>query len=414
MASNRRDMLGSMYRRTVSASQVFGFALQTFKTSKVRSLLTALGVMIGTASLILVVTIGLTGKQYILRQIQSVGANMIQAYYAGDGDQRRGNDFLTLDDVRAVREQVPGVIYASPMLMVHAQVGIGRGRQRGVVMLGVSTDYQRIRNLEVLAGRFFDDDDRAARNKVALIEQKLAARLYGGQDAAIGQQLTLAQLQFTIVGTFRERVETFGQTEISDDSIVIPDTVARYFSSTDKVKNAFFAVASASQVPAATAEIKRVLQSRHRPGAVYQVENLTELLAVAAKTANALTLVLLLISTVTLVVSGVGIMNIMLATVNARIREIGVRKAVGATRREILHQFLTEAALISVVGGVAGTLVGLSIPLSLRWIAGFHIPISGWSVVIALAVASTVGLVFGTAPARRAASLDPVVSLHYE
>ena len=134
----------------------------------------------------------------------------------------------------------------------------------------------------------------------------------------------------------------------------------------------------------------------------------------AAKTANALTIVLLLVSTVTLLVSGVGIMNIMLSTVNARIREIGVRKAVGATRREIRYQFLAEAALISLIGGVIGIVVGLSIPLSLRWFAGFHIPISGLSVIVAIGVSSAVGLIFGTAPANRAASLDPVVCLHYE
>ena len=167
-------------------------------------------------------------------------------------------------------------------------------------------------------------------------------------------------------------------------------------------------------VPAATQEILQALQARHRPQSVYRVENLAQLLTVANQIANALTLVLLLIATVTLVVSGVGIMNIMLANVRARIREIGIRKAVGATRQEIKLQFLTEAVLISVAGGMIGIVIGLAIPLSVRFVSAYHIPISGWSVIIAVVVASIVGVVFGTLPATRAAQMDPVEALHYE
>jgi putative ABC transport system permease protein len=406
-------------RRPLSAGLEFGevwrLAYQTFVAHKIRFGLTALGMMIGTASLILVVTIALTGKQFVLNQIQSIGANMIEAYYEGGANPGVAReDFLTLDDIRAVRQRVPAVISASPMFEVHTTIITGNGKPRDVVVLGVSPDYQKIRNLEILGGRFFDEDDDHSRNKTALLNEKLAEKLYGSQDAAVGGELKLVSLPFTIVGTFREGVETFGQTEISDDTILIPDNVARYFSSTGLIKNAFFSVAQASEVPLATEQIRSVLQSRHRPGSVYHVMNLTELLSVAAKAANALTAVLLLVSTVTLVVSGVGIMNIMLATVNARIREIGVRKAVGATRREIQHQFLLEAALIALVGGLFGIVIGLLIPLSLRWGLGLRIPISTWSVIIAIGVSSLIGLVFGTVPATRAANLDPVECLHYE
>ena len=207
-----------------------------------------------------------------------------------------------------------------------------------------------MRNLEVLAGRFFDDSDTQARNKVAVITQKLAITLYGSEDEAIGKEIKLSGLPFTVIGIFRERVDTFGQTEISDDTILVPYTVARYFTTTDQVKQLFFSVSDSNEVPRATRQIRDVLQSRHRPESVYRVDNLTQLLTVAAKTANTLTTVLLLISVLTLIVSGVGIMNIMLATVNARTREIGVRKAVGATNAEIRAQFLMEAILISLVG----------------------------------------------------------------
>jgi putative ABC transport system permease protein len=164
----------------------------------------------------------------------------------------------------------------------------------------------------------------------------------------------------------------------------------------------------------ATVQIKRVLQARHRPESVYNVDNLTQLVAVAEKTANALTLVLLLIATVTLLVSGIGIMNIMLATVSARIREIGIRKAIGATNREIRFQFLAEAVLISLIGGIIGILIGLALPVSLRLLTEYHVPISGLSAIVAIVVSSMVGILFGTMPATRAAKLDPVESLRYE
>jgi len=392
-------------------AEIFKLAYLTFTAYKVRFGLTALGMMIGTASLILVVTIALTGKDYVLRQIQAVGANMIETYYQGGGNQVAArNDFLTLDDIRAVREQVPGIMYASPIFRLNTAVEAG-GKHRDIGVLGVSADYRHIRNLQLLAGRFFDEEDRQARDKTAMLTEKLAFRMYGGPNAAIGHTIKMFSLPFAVVGTFREGVETFGQSEVSDDTVLIPDTVARYFSGTDLIENAYFSMADSSSVANATEQIRQVLQSRHRPGSVYQVVNLTELLGVAAKAANALTAVLLLVSTVTLMVSGVGIMNIMLSTVNSRIREIGVRKAVGATKKEIRYQFLSEAILISLIGGVIGIVVGLAIPFSVRFFTEFRIPISGLSAIIAIVVSSLVGIVFGTIPATRAAQLDPVESL---
>jgi putative ABC transport system permease protein len=404
-----------VYER-VHYREILAVAVETFRSNKVRFALTALGMVIGTASLILVVTIGLTGKQYILREINAIGANMITANYEGGTiyGNSTSNDFMTLDDMNAIRAQVPGIVAASPMIQLHDQVPVPGGLERDVLILGVSSEYQYVRNLIMPAGRFFDEYDSQSRNKVALITKPLAVRLFGSEDAAVGQPIKLNGLPFTIIGTFRERVETFGQSEITEDTILIPYTVARYFTDTDAVKNLFFSMSDSERVPAATKEIQAVLQSRHRPESVYKVENLTQLLDVAAKTANALTAVLLLISAVTLVVSGVGIMNIMLSTVSARIREIGVRKAVGATNSEIRLQFLTEAVLISLVGGFIGIVAGLALPVSLRFFTDYRVPISGLSVIIALVVSSMVGVLFGTVPATRAAQLDPVESLRYE
>jgi len=217
-----------------------------------------------------------------------------------------------------------------------------------------------------------------------------------------------------IVGTFRERIDTLGESESGGDTILIPYSVVRYLTGSDAVKQLLFAAADAGDVPRATQLIQQVIQSRHRPQSVYRVENLTGFLVVAARTANALTLVLLAVALMVLLVSGVGIMNIMLANVRTRIREIGIRKAIGATRREILLQFLTEAVLISLAGGIVGTILGLAIPFSVRFLTEYRIPISGLSAIIALVVAMLVGVIFGTVPATRAAQLDPVEALHYE
>jgi putative ABC transport system permease protein len=403
-------------RAHLALGEIFSFAYDTFVSNKVRFTLTALGMVIGTASLILVTTIGLTGKQYILNQIQAIGANLIYAEYESGGQRitNTGNDSLTIDDMQAVQRDVPGIASASPVVPLIERVPVGNGKERDLQILGVYPEYLHVRNLVVLSGRFFDKQDSQAHNKVGIVTQKLAEQLYGSQKDALGRTVKLSGLPFTIVGIFRERVDTFGQSEVSDNTMLIPYSVIRYFQDTPTVKQIYFSTTDASMVVPVTAQIQRVLQSRHRPESVYRVENLTQLVAVADKTANALTMVLLAVALVVLLVSGIGIMNIMLATVSQRIREIGIRKAIGATNREIRFQFLSEAILISLIGGLIGIFIGLAIPFSVRFFTEYRIPISGLSAIIAIVVSSLVGIIFGTLPASRAAQLDPVESLRYE
>jgi putative ABC transport system permease protein len=404
-------------RNTMLFSEIVSIAIDSFRSSKWRFALTALGMVIGTASLIVVVTIGLTGKQYVMNQIQGIGANMIWAYYEGGGNvstSTSARDDLTLEDMRAVQQEVPGIQAASPMLEIHDRIVVGGGKERDILVLGVSQQYSMVRNLEILAGRFFDEEDSMSRAHVAVVTQQFAQRVYSGQGAAVGKDIKINGLPFVIIGTFRERVETFGQSEISSDTVLISYNVARYFTGNDAVKQVFFSVSDAGDVPRATEMIKQVLQSRHRATSVYRVDNLTQLLQVASRAANGLTLMLLGISLLVLIVSGVGIMNIMLANVRTRIREIGIRKAIGATRREIRLQFLIEAVLMSLSGGIVGTILGLALPFSVRFLTEIHIPISGLSAIIAMVVAVLVGVIFGTLPATRAAQLDPVEALHYE
>ena len=403
-------------RRLIGLREILTFVYDSFQSNKLQFALTGLAMAVGTASVILVATIGLTGKQYILRQLQAIGPNMIYADYQG-GTQRidATPDPMTIEDIRAVQEQVPSVVAASPTVALNDRISVGGGKQSDILVMGVEPDYMRVRNLVVLAGRFFDAQDSAGHNKVGVITEKLALKLYGSPASAIGRTIRLsAGLPFTIIGSFKESVDTFGQSEIQEDTMLIPYTVSRFFTPTSAVYEAFFAVASTQDVVPATAAIKRVLQSRHRAESVYSVQNLTQLLTAAARIADALTLILMLVAFVTLLVSGIGIMNIMLATVTSRIREIGIRKAIGATNRAIRFQFLAEAVLISLAGGSVGIVAGLAIPYSARFLTDYRIPISGLSAIIAILVSSIVGVIFGTVPATRASQLDPVESLRYE
>jgi putative ABC transport system permease protein len=405
-------------RRTMVLSEILKLAVDSFRSNKTRFALTALGMVIGTASVILVVTIGLTGKQFILTEIQKIGTNSVELEYSGGGavgaERTVYNDSLTRDDEKAVLAQLPGVQYSSPIMEMHSSISFGGGVTKDTLVLGVSPQYEEIRNLLVPVGRFLDDTDDSAHIKCAVVSEIFARDRYGSSDAAVGQNFEISGIPFTIIGVFKESVDDMGQSEIQDRTILIPYSVARYFTGSENVKQIYFSMYSMDEVPEAASEIKRIVQARHRPNSVYQTQTLKELLTMAAKIANALTLVLLAVAAVTLAVGGVGIMNIMLANVRSRIREIGIRKAMGATRREIRLQFLAEAVIISLVGGVVGTLVGLCVPLSIRFFTDYALPVSVWSIVIALASAMLVGVVFGTVPATRAAQMDPVESLKYE
>jgi putative ABC transport system permease protein len=372
--------------------------------------------VIGTASIILVVAISATGRQYILAQIQGIGTNLVELEYSGGGAGAISNiqtDFLTYEDEHAVDERVPAVAASSVVLDMHESISFS-GLSRDVLVLGVQPSYRQVRNLIVLNGRFFDDEDESTGTKVAVVTDPFASAMFGSPGEAIGRSFQIKGLPFTIVGTFKERVDTFGQTEIANQTILIPYSVGRYFTGTDYVKQMYFSVRDQNDVENAAQQIVAVIHSRHQPSSVYAAQTMTALITTAGLVVNALTVMLLLVSGVTLAVGGVGIMNIMLATVRSRTREIGIRKALGATSREIKLQFLMEALFVSLFGGLIGALIGLAIPWSVRFFSAYRVPVSGWSAVVGLVASATVGIVFGTLPANRAAAMDPIESLRYE
>jgi putative ABC transport system permease protein len=320
-----------------------------------------------------------------------------------------------MSDVDAVRQQLSNRIVAATGIESNYDSIFINGKEERLLVIGSDEYYKPVRNLVVLSGRFFDASDVDLRQKVALLTEKLAKRLYGSQTAAVGQTIKIHGLQFTIIGTFKEKVESFGQSELNAETVLIPVTVEQYFIRVERVDPLYVQVRSPHDVEAVTDQVRNILESRHRAGATYKVENLTGILNAAKSIAAILSLVLVLVSAIALVISGIGIMNIMLVTVTERTREIGVRMAVGASRHEILMQFLTEAILISVGGGAIGIVAGVAIPVSVSFLVeNVRIPISVWSIAIAFGVSSLVGLVFGLLPASRASKLNPTEALRYE
>lgn len=405
-------------RSTVSLRETANLAYDSFRASKARFLLTMLGMVIGSASIVLVATVGLTGKQYALDTISSLGPNKVEMQYTGGfvmgPDNISTPDYMTIQDMQAVDQQVPGIRYSSPMLEFHDRIAIGNGISRDAMLLGVSPEYKDIRGLKMKAGRFFDQEDAINHAKVADIVGVMALELYGNYHDAIGHTISIHGIPFTIIGVFVESIDTFGQSEINNHTLLVPYEVARYFTGSNDLKEIFFAMENRQDVEPAAQRITALIASRHRPTSEYTAQTLTDVLNTMRNIANMLTTVLILASAITLIVSGVGIMNSMLANVQARIKEIGIRKALGATSREIRLQFLTEAIFLSLSGGLVGTILGIALPISVGLFTPFAVPVSYWAAVISLATSVLVGVVFGTLPANRAAMLDPVITLKYE
>jgi len=402
-------------------AETWKLAWDALRTNKMRAILTMLGVVIGSACIVLVVTVALAGKQYIIGQIEGVGANLIYAEAIGLGVSggRPVADEISMSDLEAVRQGISQVAQVAGTHDMQMTVAVG-GQEHPINLVGVTEGFEAIRNLDVFRGRYFDTDDMRLRSKVCLLTKDLASIVFPVDDP-LGKDIRIGELHFTVIGVFQERVATFGQSEITRESVIVPFSLIRYYTGEEFFRTFYAQADRPESVPIVTSEVAEILRSRHRPEAKFLVQNLTGILETARRISTALTLVLILIALIALAISGIGIMNIMLVTVTERTREIGIRKAIGARRDAILYQFLMEALLISGTGALAGILIAVSIPTLINFLISFFpqvgdvsVPVSWISVVLALVVSCSTGLVFGYLPASRAARLQPTESLRYE
>jgi len=390
-------------------------AIDALRANMLRTILTSIGVVIGSASIVLVVTVALTSKKYVISQIEAVGSNLVWAEMVKTPDKVQPLSYeLTLDDMDSVKATIPEVVTVAALSDMPMTV-IVEGRTRPVALIGVTEDYQKIRRLIILRGRYFDVGDMESRSKVCLVTKELATRVFG-VDNPIGRMLRMGELSFSVIGVFRERTATFGLTEMQDESVLIPFRLMTYYKGREVLSSIYAQAYGPDEVKSVELQMARLLKSRHPPEAEYHVQTLTAILTAARSISLGLTIMLVVVAFIAMLISGIGIMNIMLVTVRERTREIGVRKAVGAPRREILAQFLIEAFLISGGGALLGILIGLAIPVAVQQVlpGNLRVPISSWSVIVAFLVSSLTGLFFGWLPANQAAKLDAVESLRYE
>jgi len=395
--------------------ETFSVALDALRANKLRATLTSLGVIIGSASIVLVITVALTSRRFVLQQIESVGSNLVWTEMLKTPDKAQPlSHELTLDDMEAIRTSIPQVVQVAGVRELPMSV-VAQGVERPVNLVGVTQGYQEIRRLLVLRGRYFDATDMETRDKVCLITKQLATRLFG-PEKAIGRTVRMGELTFTVVGVFVERVETFGLSDIQAESVLIPFGLMKYYTGVNVIRVLDAQARTADDVPSVQRQVAQILKSRHPPEAEYNVQTLTAILDAARTISLALTVVLIVIAFIALLISGIGIMNIMLVTVKERTREIGIRKAIGAAHREILYQFLIEAFLISGGGAVLGILIGIAIPVGVQFFlpGNLRVPVSTGSVILAFVVSCTTGLFFGYLPASQAAKLQPIESLRYE
>jgi putative ABC transport system permease protein len=396
-------------------SQIWMIALEAIWANKLRAFLTTLGVIIGSACIVLVVTIALTGRQYVIAQIEGVGSNLVYAQLEVNADHPSElSDELTVDDMDAAKYAITGAAAVAGTRGIEENVLAG-DEERSVSLVGVTEGFQTIRNLLVLQGRFFDSEDAESRSKVCLLTKDLAAKVFPNEDP-VGKSIRVGEVSYTVLGVFQERTATFGLSEIQQYTVLVPFPLMQYYTGDSGLEVLYVQAASPELVGSVTTQLEALLRDRHPGRARYVVLNLSAILDAARKIAWALTIVLLLIGFIALVVSGIGIMNIMLVTVTERTREIGIRKAIGARRGEIMQQFLLEATLISCFGAIVGILIALAIPVAIRPLlpGNLRVPVPWESVVASFLVSSATGVFFGYLPASKAARLQPTESLRYE
>jgi putative ABC transport system permease protein len=395
-------------------------AMGAIRANVLRSVLTTLGIIIGVAAVITMVALGEGAQQRIAQQIETMGTTVLtirpgQQFSMGVS---RGDARMKIEDAEALRSETLGFLKVSPEIQSRMQVAYLRWNSSNTLM-GVWPEYFDIYNHEVEEGRFFTEGELRGRRRVAVLGHNLPESL--GETPAellVGQTIQLRGIPFEVVGVLVEKGDAAWVRP--DDQIFIPQTTAQYrvMGGRDRLNAIYAATESAEELDRAYSEIDRVIRREHRirPGedADFNIRNSADLLATFNETNQTFTLLLSGIAGVSLLVGGIGIMNIMLVSVSERTREIGVRKALGATRSAIMIQFLVEALFLCVLGGLLGVAVGYGAAELMTRVAEWETVVAPQAVAVALGFSAAIGLFFGIWPARRASVLDPIDALRYE
>ena len=404
------------------AKEIVLVALGALRANKMRSFLTMLGIVIGVAAVIAMVAFGKGAQNSISERIAGLGTTLLTVRPGarrGFGVATENNEKLTIEDAEALERRGTYFAAVGPEMSKRTLLQFGSLNAQTQVT-GAKPEFLEIRKFTMAAGRFFNIGEEAGMRRVAVVGSAVIENL-GLQtpEAILGENIKLGGLQFQVIGVMASKGQTGGFGNNPDDVVIIPLSTARYrLMGTPDLNSINILAISEDKLPEAQAEIQSILRREHRLTAEkkdnFDIRNQAEFLNTFAETTKTFTFLLAGIAAVSLLVGGIGIMNIMLVSVTERTREIGVRKALGATRIAILFQFLIEAIVLCLLGGLVGVVLGAGGAMALSKLGGFNTNVDISSVVLAFAFSATVGVLFGVWPARRAASLDPIIALRYE
>jgi putative ABC transport system permease protein len=403
--------------------ETMSVALEALRANKLRSMLTMLGIVIGVASVIAMVALGRGAQQSINQRITSLGTTLLtvipgQAHGPGQIASASDRAPLTLDDATAIEDRATHVLAVQPEMSRQLQVQY-QTKNTNTSVVGSTSNYPEVRKFSIASGRMFSIAEDTARRRVAVLGSQVVADLGVTPPAAVlGEEIRIAGIRFEVVGLLASKGQGGGFGN-PDDQVLIPIQTARYrLIGADRLRSISVLSTSETEIPATMAEVQKILRREHRRTANqaddFTIRNQADFLATLGETTKVFTYLLAGIAAVSLLVGGIGIMNIMLVSVTERTREIGVRKALGATRLDILLQFLIEALVLCMLGGVIGIGLGAGAAFVLRQGLHWNASVGASSIAVAFVFAASVGIIFGVWPARRAASLDPIEALRYE
>ncbi|NLY43242.1 MAG: FtsX-like permease family protein [Clostridiaceae bacterium] len=393
-------------------------AVNCILQNKMRSILTMLGIIIGIGSVVAIVSVMQGGQQEMNKTLEKFGTNrlIIQLNW-NEWDKITSRDYLTEGDIQAVREMGEDIVAVSPLINYGSTAKVGKEKE-DLLIYGVSPEHILIENIEMVKGRFINDDDYKSKRAVIVIDEKLADKLFE-EEEAVGKQIVITagsqNNTVTICGIIKAQDSALGSImEGNRSTVYMPITTVNKMFYDDYLYAMSVKVADSDKIDEVGQKIIDLLHRRHRNENKYIMQNLTQAIEQVNQFTSTFTLIIAVIAGISLFVGGIGIMNIMLVSVTERTREIGIRKSLGANRNDILIQFLIEAVIISLIGGILGMLLGISVAYMISSLAKWPPVFSIGNIILSFAITTMIGIIFGVYPAYKAAKLDPIEALRFE